>query len=90
ANTFGNVGRNSFWGPGFFNADLSAFRRFRCGERLTFEVRAESYDFTNTPQYPNPDSGFGNATFGQITNAGIGSSADGGSRQVQLGLRILF
>ncbi|MBI2687215.1 MAG: TonB-dependent receptor [Acidobacteria bacterium] len=89
-NTFGNVGRNAFTGPGFFNVDLSAFRRFKVKERLTLEVRAESYNFTNTPQYPNPDGGFGNATFGQITSASIGNSSDGGSRQIQLGMRILF
>lgn len=89
-NTFGNVGRNAFYGPGFYNLDASLFRRFKFRERLTFEVRAESFNFTNTPQYPNPDGGFGNATFGQITNAGIGNSADGGSRQMQFGLRILF
>jgi hypothetical protein len=90
ANTFGNVGRNAFAGPGFFNLDLSLFRKFRLTERFTAELRAESYNFTNTPQYPNPDGGFGNATFGQITNAGIGSSADGGSRQIQFGFRLLF
>jgi hypothetical protein len=90
ANTFGNIGRNAFTGPGFFNVDASLFRRLKVRERVTVELRAESFNFTNTPQYPNPDGGFGNATFGQITNAGIGSSADGGSRQVQFGLRILF
>jgi carboxypeptidase family protein/TonB-dependent receptor-like protein len=90
ANTFGNVGRNAFSGPGFFNLDLSVFRKFRVTERWSLELRAESFNFTNTPQYPNPDGGLGNATFGQITNAGIGSSADAGSRQVQLGIRILF
>jgi hypothetical protein len=89
-NTFGNLGRNAFHGPGFANVDLSIFRRFAITERFNLEFRAESYDFTNTPQYPNPDGGFGNATFGQITNAGIGNSADGGSRQVQLGLRLQF
>jgi hypothetical protein len=90
ANTFGNVGRNEFSGPGFFNLDLSGFRRFKVTERATLEFRAESFNFTNTPQYPNPDGGFGNATFGQITNAAIGNAADGGSRQIQLGLRLLF
>jgi hypothetical protein len=90
ANTFGNVGRNAFTGPGFFNVDMSLFRRFRVREGWTLEFRAESFNFTNTPQYPNPDGGFGNATFGQITNAGIGSSADGGSRQIQFGARFLF
>lgn len=90
ANTFGNIGRNAFNGPGFANVDLSLFRRFVLTERFKLEFRAESYNFTNTPQYPNPDGGFGDATFGQITNAGIGSSADGGSRNIQLGLRLLF
>ena len=89
-NAFGNVGRNAFKGPGFANVDLSLFRRFVLTERFKLEFRVESFNFTNTPQYPNPDGGFGNATFGQITNAGIGSSADGGSRQVQLGLRLQF
>ena len=65
-------------------------RRFKVTERATLEFRAESFNFTNTPQYPNPDGGFGNATFGQITNAAIGNAADGGSRQIQLGLRLLF
>lgn len=90
ANTFGNIGRNAFTGPAFFNVDLSLFRRFKIRERFTLEARAESFNFTNTPQYPNPDGGFGNATFGQITNAGIGASADGGSRQIQFGFRFLF
>lgn len=89
-NTFGNIGRNSFTGPGFTNLDLTAFKRFKIRERYTAEFRVETFNFTNTPQYPNPDGGFGNATFGQITNAGIGNSADGGSRQIQLGIRILF
>jgi hypothetical protein len=90
SNTFGNVGRNAFTGPRFFNADLSLFRSFQIREKIKAEFRVETYNFTNTPQYPNPDGGLGNATFGQITNAGIGSSADGGSRQVQFGLRIIF
>jgi hypothetical protein len=90
ANVFGNVGRNAFNGPGFANVDLSLFRRFVISERFKVEFRAESFNFTNTPQYPNPDGGFGNATFGQITSAGIGNSADGGSRQIQFGLRLMF
>lgn len=90
ANTFGNVGRNAFKGPGFANVDLTIFRRFTITERLKAEFRVESFNFTNTPQYPNPDGGFGNATFGQVTSAAIGNSSDGGSRQIQLGLRLQF
>lgn len=90
SNTFGNVGRNAFTGPGFFNVDLSGFRRFQITERWKVEVRAESFNFTNTPQYPNPEGNISSASFGQITNASISNSADGGSRQIQFGVRVLF
>ena len=82
---YGNAGRGILNGDGFFNLDLSGFRRFKVTERWTLEFRAESFDFTNTPQYPNPDGGFGNATFGQVTSAAIGNSADAGSRQTNAG-----
>jgi hypothetical protein len=54
------------------------------------EIRAESCKFTNTPHYLQIDGGFGSVSFGQITSAGIGTSVDGSSRQLQLGVRILF
>ncbi|HYZ86487.1 MAG TPA: TonB-dependent receptor, partial [Bryobacteraceae bacterium] len=90
SNTFGNVGRNAFTGPGFFNLDLSGFRRFKVTERFTLEFRAETFNFTNTPQYSNPEGSFESANFGQITNAAISNSADSGARQIQLGFRLLF
>ncbi|WP_031497785.1 carboxypeptidase regulatory-like domain-containing protein [Bryobacter aggregatus] len=88
--TIGNLGRNPFTGPGFFNADFSIFRRFKFSERFTAELRGESFNVTNTPQYANPDGGLANATFGKVTSAGIGNAADPGARNLQLGVRLLF
>lgn len=89
-NTIGNIGRNAFTGPGFANLDFSLFRRFKIKERFTAEFRAESFNISNTPQYANPDGGLANQTFGKITSAGIGNSADPGARNMQLGIRLLF
>ena len=89
-NTIGNLGRNAFTGPGFFNTDFSVFRRFKVKERYTAEFRFETFNLTNTPQYANPDGGIANQTFGKITSAGIGNSADPGARNIQLGIRIQF
>jgi hypothetical protein len=84
-NTFGTMGRNAISGPGFFNLDFSLFKKFQWKERLTFELRAESFNFTNTAIYNNPVGDISSANFGRVT------SVQGGSqRQVQLGMRVLF
>ncbi|MBM3811655.1 MAG: TonB-dependent receptor [Acidimicrobiia bacterium] len=80
---FGNLGRNPFSGPGFFNLDGSLFKMFQVGERTKMELRGEFFSVTNTPQFNNPNGEFGNANFGRIRGAG-------GNRGGQLGLRILF
>ncbi|MBI3208491.1 MAG: TonB-dependent receptor [Candidatus Solibacter usitatus] len=81
--TFGNIGRNIGRGPGFFNLDASLFRTLRITERFKLELRAESFSVTNTPQFNNPDTGFGNANFGKVKGAG-------GNRGVQLGAKLNF
>src|SRR5262249_17122563 len=59
AATFGNLGRFTTDGPGFFNWDSSLFRRFRFTERLNLELRAEAFSVTNTPQFSNPNTTYG-------------------------------
>jgi hypothetical protein len=48
------------------------------------QIRGEFLNFTNTPRFGSPDTGFGNPTFGQIF--GQANSA----RQAQLALRFVF
>lgn len=80
---FGNLGRNPISGPGFFNLDLSLFKVFSLAERFKLEVRGESFGITNTPQFSNPNTSFGNASFGYVTGAG-------GGRTLQLGVKLSF
>lgn len=84
AAAFGNTGRNILSGPGLVNLDLSLFRRFRMTERFTAELRAESFNFTNTPHFDNPSGGFGSPGFGEVTTAA------NDSRTLQFGLKLIF
>jgi hypothetical protein len=41
-------------------------RSFNVSERYRFNLRWEAFNVTNTPIRPGPDTGFNNATFGQL------------------------
>jgi len=80
---FGNTGRNSVRGPGWWNIDLGLFRRFPIG-RTTLEARVEAFNLTNTPNFNNPDGNVNSPGFMTIT------SAAPDERQIRLGLRVSF
>jgi hypothetical protein len=58
---------NQYRGPHFFNSDMALYRNFRLYERLTFAAGVQAFNVFNHPNFANPDSGLGDATFGQIT-----------------------
>jgi len=74
---------DSIDGPGYVNLDASIFKRFSFTERIGGELRADFFDFTNTPHFGNPNGSFGSATFGRVTGAF-------GERLVRFGARITF
>ncbi|MEP7362314.1 MAG: TonB-dependent receptor [Acidobacteriota bacterium] len=82
----GNSGRNIIIGPGTVSTDLSLQRRFQLPKRESakLEFRAEGFNIFNTPQLGQPGVTLGNSAFGVI-----GSTARA-SRQIQLGLKLLF
>jgi hypothetical protein len=91
--TFGSTGRNIMSGPGLYALNLSLFKNFRIGERATAEFRCETFNFTNTPQFSNPQGSLTSSTFGYVTGtigSGTGVNGTGGGRAVQLGLKISF
>jgi hypothetical protein len=91
SNTFGNTGRNVLHGPRLFEIDFSVFRRFRVTERTSLELRAESFNFSNTPHFDRPDTNFSDAAFGQVTTArGNQSVQVNENRQLQFSLRLMF
>jgi len=52
--TFGNVGRNSVYGPGFTNMDLSLVKNTKLTEKLNLQLRADAFDVFNHPNYGQP------------------------------------
>ncbi|HMD83656.1 MAG TPA: carboxypeptidase regulatory-like domain-containing protein [Terriglobia bacterium] len=81
---FGNSGRNILSGPGLNDFDFLAMKRFKLGERFTFEFRAEMYNLFNTPNYAYPHTNVDSNAFGVI------SSTNGPARDIQFGLKLSF
>jgi hypothetical protein len=97
----GNAGRDSLIGPGFADWDLSLLKSTAISERTRLQFRAEFFNIVNHTnlQLPNevvysagPTQG---TTANQNTVAALGSpgvisATANTSRQIQLGLKLLF
>ncbi|HXN47760.1 MAG TPA: carboxypeptidase regulatory-like domain-containing protein [Bryobacteraceae bacterium] len=84
AYTFGNVGRNTVYGPGMQTVDLALVRAFVMTERLHMELRAEGFNALNHSNWGTPNRFVNTPQFGTITEA----STPG--RELQLGARLSF
>lgn len=82
--TFGNLGRNTLFGPGRWNVDSSLFKDFALTEKVVLQFRAEAFNLFNHPQFGQPNATVPLATAGTIT------STVGNPRQLQLALRLQF
>ena len=87
---FGNLGRNVVIGPGFNNTDFSATKKIDLTERIRAQFRAEVFNLFNHPNFGQPGNVVGGANFGVITNTRFPTGESGSSRQVQLGLKLVF
>jgi hypothetical protein len=84
--SYGDAGRNSLRGPGYTDVDFSLFRTFPLFERANLELRGESFNILNHPNFANPDGTLEDANFGKITSIN-GNSAP---REFQLAGTIRF
>ena len=67
------------------NVDLSVFKRFRLkSERVSLELRGESFNMSNHPVFGSPNTTVGNAQFGRVTGTA------NPPRQTQVALKLLF
>jgi Carboxypeptidase regulatory-like domain/TonB dependent receptor-like, beta-barrel len=79
---FGNVARNRFRGPGYFDTDLSIKKSFRITESgVAFVMGANAYNILNHPNFGNPDSSVTSGTFGTIQNTVTPASSPYGNFQ---------
>jgi len=85
--TLGSTGRNILFGPGLFNLDPNISRIFTFKEGVTFQIRGEAFNITNTPTFSNPAATCcytTNATTGVTSLNGFGVITGTASTQRQL------
>jgi hypothetical protein len=84
AYTFGNVRRNSLYGPGLQTLDFAVVRDFGLTERMKFQFRGEFFNALNHTNLGTPDRFVNTPQFGTITE----STTPG--REIQLSARLSF
>jgi len=82
--TFGNVGRNTIYGPGRQTLDLALQREFSVGEKIKFQIRAEAFNALNHTNLGTPNRFVNTPQFGTITEAATPP------REIQFGARLSF
>lgn len=93
--TFGNIGRNAIYGPGFGSVDFSVFKATPITEKLSTQLRFEIFNIFNQTNWANPGTSLAAAaTFGVMTNTRNGGSAPGlgfgEPRNMQIALKFIF
>jgi carboxypeptidase family protein len=68
--SFGNLGRNSIYGPGLTNVDFSVSKNTRLTERINLQLRAEFFNLFNRPNFALPAH---NIVPGYVDNGSPGS-----------------
>ncbi|HEY1182984.1 MAG TPA: carboxypeptidase-like regulatory domain-containing protein [Bryobacteraceae bacterium] len=80
---FGDLGRNSLYGPGSIGLDTALTRRFAFKERINMDIRADFFNVLNHANPNNPTTSITSGTFGDITTFGT-------PRQIQMALKFYF
>jgi hypothetical protein len=84
--TTGNLGRNTYEGPGFANVDFSLFKNIKIpqvNEQSMFQIRFEFFNLLNRVNFYQPTNAINSRTFGTATNTFE-------ARQIQIGLKFIF
>jgi hypothetical protein len=84
---YGNLGRNTFTGPGLATWDLSFLKEARIRERMNFQFRAEIFNFLNRANFNTPNLIIFTPS-GLSGTAGAITSTSTTSRQIQFGLKL--
>ena len=99
ANLLGNAGRNSLYGPGLATVDFSIFKNnhiSKISESFNIQFRAEFFNILNHPNFAAPNflndsnNSIFDATGATLANAGVLGRTVTSSRQIQLGVKMLW
>ena len=88
--TFGNAGRNILTAPGFEDIDFAISKTTTIRERFSLQFRAEAFNLFNHPNFGQPANNFSATNYGQILSTRTARGDLGSSRQLQLGMKLIF
>src|SRR5262245_11658641 len=93
--SLGTTGKGILYGPGINNWDISLFKNTKISERITTQLRLETFNTFNHTQWAGINTGISGANPGsQVTAATRGTSGQVNStrdpRNIQIGLKIYF
>ncbi|HEV2272806.1 MAG TPA: TonB-dependent receptor [Acidobacteriaceae bacterium] len=81
--TFGTSSRNMIYGPGYENFDAGLFKVVPIHEQSRVELRWETFNSLNHPNFLNPNNSFTSSAFGRITSSNSG-------RVMQIAAKLIF
>ena len=87
---FGNAGRNILTGPGLQDLDFGLSKNTAIRERFSLQFRAEAFNLLNHPNFTQPQNNITATTYGQITATRATRGDLSSSRQLQLGMKLIF
>jgi hypothetical protein len=82
----GNSRRNSFWGPGQWNADISLSKSIPIGEKITGEFRVDAFNAFNHINPGNPVSTIDSPVGGRILSMATNTTP----RQLVFAVKVSF
>ena len=83
----GNVGRNTVFGPHFFNTDLAVQKNFPIREGMFAQFRMDAFNLFNHINYGTPS---GNIQSPGSISSGAGKDGSANPRQLQFAVRFQF
>ncbi|MGB6482270.1 MAG: TonB-dependent receptor [Candidatus Acidiferrales bacterium] len=85
----GNLSRNEFNGPMFFDEDLSILKTIPIHESVSLQLRGDAFNVFNHPTFVFGDQDINATTFGEVDSTVPGSSGTG-ARVLQIGATLRF
>ena len=90
AGAVGDVRRDTLTGPGYADWDLSLLKSTQLHEAVRLQFRAEVFNILNHTNLSTPNEVVYTSASQQSPTAGVITATNGTSRQIQLGLKLLF
>jgi hypothetical protein len=86
----GNLARNMFNGPKFFDIDMSVLKSIPIRENMSLQLRGDAFNAINHPTFFVGDQNINSSAFGQVGGVNGTISNGLGARVLQIGAEFIF